>query len=921
MLVTGPAVPAPACSVSWDGGAGTNGWDDADNWSTDAVPGATDHVCIGAAFTVDHGSGTDEVLSVQSAGTLELSGGSLSLTDTANDSTAAALAVSGGELTGGATLTVSGTLDWTGGFQSGSGRTTVASGGALTVDSASGVFLERTLRLAGAGSVVGEGGISFDADGALEVAGSGSFEIESDADFSVFGGGRIVVEAGGEFSKTAGAAESSVDAEFDNDGTIVAATGVLRFGGGDVSGAVQNGQFVASAGAELRFDAGTFTLGPASSASGTGAVSVDGAAIAFGGAYDVDGTTSVSFGTAAFAGSASTGTLSQSGGTVGGSGTLIVSGAMTWTGGTQGGDGQTTIPDGVTLTVDSPFGVSLEARTLRIDGTAGVVADGGIDFVDGGVLEVAGGGSLELASDADLFAFPGGGRLVVETGGALAKTGGSDISTVDPELHNQGAVRAEAGELQLTGGDGSATQTSAFAGDGGILSFSGGQWDLGPGTALSGQVELELDPGAVTIPSGVVVPAEALEFSVGSLRGGGTLRVDDSLTWSGGEMAGMGTTVIAPGAELAVTLGSIVELQEAWSLVNRGHAVVEAFRLFVRDGATIQNVGTLEVRDTSQIVGSLASLFHNRGTLLRPSAAGTSRVTSQVDNDGTIEVGGGTLDLGRLLNASTGGILATGASLTGGRYVARSGTLKLSLTADITVNGAAIVLDGAAAQIVNQFGDPALSLARNAGGGQLTLQNGAILAVPGALLNLGRITGNGTLDGDLSNLSGEVAPGLSGPGVLHVDGAYTQGAGGTLRIQVDGTSGFDRLEVTGAAQLAGTLATTTTGPLPAPGAVFEILSAFSRAGTFATVTGADLGGGLHYDVGYGATNVTLTAVMNAPAPEPQAEAPESAKDVRAAIVAARSGLRRAMPSRKPRQAELERRLHRLLRRAQCEPSC
>ena len=55
----------------------------------------------------------------------------------------------------------------------------------------------------------------------------------------------------------------------------------------------------------------------------------------------------------------------------------------------------------------------------------------------------------------------------------------------------------------------------------------------------------------------------------------------------------------------------------------------------------------------------------------------------------------------------------------------------------------------------------------------------------------------------MTNTSGTVRPGTS-PGTLTVTGSYTQGATGTLEVDVDGTvqgTGYDHLSVGGAATL------------------------------------------------------------------------------------------------------------------------
>ena len=54
------------------------------------------------------------------------------------------------------------------------------------------------------------------------------------------------------------------------------------------------------------------------------------------------------------------------------------------------------------------------------------------------------------------------------------------------------------------------------------------------------------------------------------------------------------------------------------------------------------------------------------------------------------------------------------------------------------------------------------------------------------------------------NTSGIVSPGNS-VGVLTIDGNYTQSAGGTLVLEIDAANSFDVLNVTGDANLGGTL--------------------------------------------------------------------------------------------------------------------
>src|SRR5262245_59701145 len=68
-------------TVSWDGGGGNFDWNNALNWSTDALPGVADDVVINAATAspITHALGTTSVHSLQSQAAITLSGGTLSL--------------------------------------------------------------------------------------------------------------------------------------------------------------------------------------------------------------------------------------------------------------------------------------------------------------------------------------------------------------------------------------------------------------------------------------------------------------------------------------------------------------------------------------------------------------------------------------------------------------------------------------------------------------------------------------------------------------------------------------------------------------------------------------------------------------------------------------------------------------------------
>jgi hypothetical protein len=217
--------------------------------------------------------------------------------------------------------------------------------------------------------------------------------------------------------------------------------------------------------------------------------------------------------------------------------------------------------------------------------------------------------------------------------------------------------------------------------------------------------------------------------------------------------------------------------------------------------------------------------------------------------------------------------------LTGGTYVV-TGTLKFN-NANIQTNAAAIVLDGAAAQILNQSNADALAnFATNAAAGRFTIQNGRNFTTAGAFSNAGTLTigtgcsftvggaytqtgggttlngtlaasglvdlqagvlsGAGTINASVRNNARIDVGGAGAAGLLTINGSYTQTASGVLNIAIGGyTAGSDygQLAVSGAVSLGGTLNVVLINDFtPVAGDAFLIVTSnTSVSGTFATV--------------------------------------------------------------------------------------
>ena len=107
-------------------------------------------------------------------------------------------------------------------------------------------------------------------------------------------------------------------------------------------------------------------------------------------------------------------------------------------------------------------------------------------------------------------------------------------------------------------------------------------------------------------------------------------------------------------------------------------------------------------------------------------------------------------------------------------------------------------------------------------------------------LNGGALSGNGTVVAtNVNNNAGQVNPGgLGAAGAIAITGNYTQGASGVLNIDIGGTGSdqFDRLTVSGAATLGGTISASLLNNFtPAAGNTFQdVIDFASKSGDFTT---------------------------------------------------------------------------------------
>ena len=105
--------------VTWDGGGDGSSWSDARNWSNDTLPTEADDVIINMAGTptVTHASSSTSIRSLLCTEAFVLSGGSLSVAETAQFN--GAVTLRGGTLDSSGTVRFAGPVDWSYGTMKG----------------------------------------------------------------------------------------------------------------------------------------------------------------------------------------------------------------------------------------------------------------------------------------------------------------------------------------------------------------------------------------------------------------------------------------------------------------------------------------------------------------------------------------------------------------------------------------------------------------------------------------------------------------------------------------------------------------------------------------------------------------------------------------------------------------------------------
>jgi hypothetical protein len=466
-----------------------------------------------------------------------------------------------------------------------------------------------------------------------------------------------------------------------------------------------------------------------------------------------------------------------------------------------------------TLTLDDPttFASSANSNGINVSGTVDVgstLTFDGSDVVHGNI-NATGVGAL----------------IHVVPGGSLVRDTSTATQTIGPKVDDDGTISVTTGTLALAGGDAGTSSGSVAVSTGATLHAAGSTFEA---ATVSGAGTLDVAGSTATI-----APADTFTLATVHLGGNGKLTVDKDLSLAhlisaSGTRDGTGTLTITGSADLS--------------------------------GLTLASGATTTVANTVSSV-ALAHFLQVDGTLTldTPTTFGGSSDSNGINVSGTVDVGSTLTFDGN--DSVHGNINATGVSAL--IHVLSGGSLIRDTDGGIQTISPVVDNDGS---IEVKTGTLAVGGLTQASG---TTQVDASAGVTGAVtINGGTLRGAGDLGGPVANAGGTVAPGTS-PGILTIDGDYTQSAGATLKADIAGTTvgtGYDRLAVGGTATLDGTLAIVNDPAFdPALSDAFVVLTAAGgRLGQFSALTGATVQGKV-YAPHYNANDVTLGTGLAAPA--------------------------------------------------------
>ena len=515
-----------------------------------------------------------------------------------------------------------------------------------------------------------------------------------------------------------------------------------------------------------------------------------------------------------------------------GTGTLTL-GALEWTSGTMGGAGTTVLSGGGSFTVqakhstDNPPTLSRrldvsQGTTLTVRDTAGY-SDGSYFNFSNSTSVLNNAGTIEILGYATL-SYP-------------VRIGTSTVSAGTVNNLATGVIRV--GSATNSNTVGTLTNLAAFNNQGGTLTVGSATSELRLDNAnaffegaSTGHLKVILSSGSATLRDGASLTA----FSQTAGANGTTMTVNGSasidmfklsrtsgpdatvtgsgtltlggLDWTGGDMRGTGTTVLAGGGSFTVqakhstanppTLSRRLDVSQGTTLTVRDTAGYSdgSYLLFASNAAVLNNAGTIEILGYSNQswpvnIGTsgypaLYGTFNNLpGGLILGGSATNSNTRAVLRGMNSVNIAGGTVTVGSPTSsvdfrANYGVVLSGSLLLSPGVVLGNQG----SGYSPVRVTGQVDAVGGVGA------------IAISMGAGEFVLDDGgsvSVLEVTGGTVNVGNSPTPFTEHVSVGTL--KLAGGaVSGPGILHITEAldWTQGTlTGSGCTSLDNTGAFN----------------------------------------------------------------------------------------------------------------------------------
>ena len=255
------------------------------------------------------------------------------------------------------------------------------------------------------------------------------------------------------------------------------------------------------------------------------------------------------------------------------------------------------------------------------------------------------------------------------------------------------------------------------------------------------------------------------------------------------------------------------------------------------EGGTVEGPGTLAIAKTFNWRGGLlqnCTLTVAKGAVANLTGAADKEIDAIVNNGTIICSGKGFITGGFTSYITNNGLFTYAFQAPAGapENLTRVLVYRFTNNGTLRMNGGLL---RAHEDILNR-GDGLLELV----GPQLGITDNSVQSLLQAIgfeIGGGTVTGSGKLIGDVSNTGGTISPGRS-PGVLTIEGNYSQGAAGTLVLEAYGTDPFvpqfDQLHIKGTASLGGKLVVQAFDALN--GATIAPMTYASATGKFASVS-------------------------------------------------------------------------------------